>query len=313
MIALALLLAAAMPVTPADRAEVIANSASILEERYVDAQEGARLAAALRAGPADLAAHDDAEAFAAAMTAWLRAASGDGHLGLSFSQTPIPETPADDTFAGEMEQWYGPQINHGFERIVRHEGNIIELRLDTFAPPDMAADMFIAAATLTAEASALILDLRRNGGGSSEAAEMLLYYLTEPGSPLSGTYHRPTDSRRHAQTASYLPGRRFGSDKPLYVLISKRTFSAAEQVAYDLQALGRATIIGEVSGGGAHPFEFRRVHPHFALDLPEGKSINPITGGNWQGVGVTPDVAVPASEALDTALGLAREATGAAD
>ena len=81
------------------------------------------------------------------------------------------------------------------------------------------------------------------------------------------------------------PGGASAAEKPLFILTSKRTFSAAEAVAYDLQALKRAVIVGEVTGGGAHPFAYRRVHPHFALDVPEGKSINPITGGNWQGVG----------------------------
>ena len=71
------------------------------------------------------------------------------------------------------------------------------------------------------------------------------------------------------------------------------------------------TVVGERSGGGAHPFEYRRVHPHFVLSLAEGRSINPITGGNWQGSGVVPDVDVPADRALETALTLARDAIAA--
>lgn len=103
-----------------------------------------------------------------------------------------------------------------------------------------------------------------------------------------------------------MPGRRFGSTKPVYILTSHRTFSAAEAVAYDLQALGRAVIVGETTGGGANPFEYRRIHDHFAVDLPESRSINPITGTNWQDVGVKPDVEVPAEQALDKALELAK-------
>jgi C-terminal processing protease CtpA/Prc len=79
-------------------------------------------------------------------------------------------------------------------------------------------------------------------------------------------------------------------------------------LAYDLQALKRAVIVGEVTGGGAHPFEYRRVHPHFAVDLPEARSVNPVTGTNWQDVGVQPDVLVPAEGALDKAFDLARAA-----
>ena len=86
---------------------------------------------------------------------------------------------------------------------------------------------------------------------------------------------------------------------------SRRTFSAAEQFAYDLQALGRATIVGEKTAGGAHPYENCRLHPHFTLALARERSVNPLTGGNWQGVGVRPDVEVPAEQALEEALRLA--------
>jgi C-terminal processing protease CtpA/Prc len=109
-------------------------------------------------------------------------------------------------------------------------------------------------------------------------------------------------------TPAWVPGRRFGTARPVYVLISNRTFSAAEGFTYDLQALGRVTVVGQRSGGGAHPFEYRRAHPHFVLSLAEGRSINPITGSNWQGTGVVPDVEVPADQALDVALKLARAA-----
>ena len=102
--------------------------------------------------------------------------------------------------------------------------------------------------------------------------------LVEGGQPLSGTFDRPSGRNRCQQLAAMGPRAQFGGTKPLYILTSRKTFSAAEAVAYDLQALRRAVIVGEVTGGGAHPYEYRRVHPHFALDLPEGRSINPITG-----------------------------------
>jgi C-terminal processing protease CtpA/Prc len=95
---------------------------------------------------------------------------------------------------------------------------------------------------------------------------------------------------------------------PVYILTSKRTFSAAEAFAYDLQALKRATVVGEPTGGGAHPFQYRRVRPHFVLSLAEARSLNPITKQNWQGVGVQPDVLVPAENAFDKAFELATSA-----
>lgn len=300
--------ATAAELTQQDRREVISNAASLLEQRYVDAEAGARLAARLRLARSEWDAIGDPQAFAEAVTAWLRSESGDGHLGLSYSERPIPVAGGEADFsAAEMERWYGAHLNHGVEKIERLDGNVMLLDLRVFPPPDMAGEVIAAAMTVVAQADALIIDLRNNAGGA-ETAHLLLGYVLEGGSQLSGSYDRPSNSRRYISSPYWVPGRRFGSTKPLYILTSRKTFSAAEAVAYNLQALQRAVIVGERTGGGAHPFEYRRVHPHFALDLPEGRSINPITGGNWQGVGVKPDVPVPSDQALERALELARAA-----
>lgn len=301
--------AGAQPLNPADRAEALAGAATLLEQRYVDPGRGRQLARQLRRQGSRWDQISDPRAFAEAVTGWLRAASGDGHLGLSYSREPIPEQDGEAAFAAsEMERWYGPQVNHGVERIERLEGNIMLLDLRVFPPATMGADVIAAAMTVVAQGDALILDLRRNGGGAETANLITGYLLDEGGLPLSGTYDRPRNVTRANTSPAWVPGRRFGGRKPLYILTSRRTFSAAEAVAYDLQALRRAVIVGERTGGGAHPYEIRRVHRHFALDLPEGRSINPITGGNWQGVGVRPDVEVPADQALERALELARAA-----
>jgi C-terminal processing protease CtpA/Prc len=87
----------------------------------------------------------------------------------------------------------------------------------------------------------------------------------------------------------------------VYVLTSRRTFSAAEEFTYNLKSLKRATIIGETTGGGAHPGDGRRLSEHFGVFLPTGRAINPISKTNWEGTGVKPDVEVPADQALKTA------------
>jgi C-terminal processing protease CtpA/Prc len=169
----------------------------------------------------------------------------------------------------------------------------------------MGGDTIAAAMNAIANTDALILDLRHNGGGSDTVA-LVASYLFDERQPLSGIYDRARDELTQGYTQAYVPGKRFGSSKPVYVLISKRTFSAAEALAYDLQALKRATIVGEPSGGGAHPFEYRRIHPHFVLWSVTRRSVNPITKGNWQGTGVQPDVRVDSGQALEKALELAR-------
>jgi hypothetical protein len=300
--------AAARDFTPAEQGEVIRATADLIARRYVDPERGRSIAADLRRAATRRKSDVEGDAFAREMTDYLRKISADGHLGLNYSAEPIAETGGEAAFAeGEMEKWYGPQINHGVERIERLDDNVMMLDLRVFPPTEMGGDVFAAAMTIVAQADALIIDLRQNGGGA-DTANLLTGYLVEGGSPLTGTYNRPSNMHRHESSPYWVPGRRFGTSKPLYILTSKRTFSAAEAFAYNLQALKRAVIVGETSGGGAHPFEYRRVHPHFAVDLPEGKSINPITGTNWQGVGVKPDIAVPADHALETALGLARAA-----
>ncbi len=296
-----------------ERQGIVQAIADLVEARYVIADTGRALAEQLRRDAATDRWRDQSEpeAFAAAITAHLRSASGDGHLGLSYRPAPLPaeSAAAEQTYGAEqMERWYGAHLNYGFEQIRRFDGNIGYLDLRVFAPASTAGDVAAAAMTVLAQSAALVIDLRENGGGHGEMAHLLAAYLLDGPQPMSGSYDRPSDTRTWALTPAWVPGRRYGTARPVYVLTSKRTFSAAEGFAYDLQALGRVTVVGERSGGGAHPFAYRRVHPHFVLSLAEGRSINPITGGNWQGTGVIPDVAAPADQALERALELARTA-----
>ncbi|MDZ3832113.1 MAG: S41 family peptidase [Sphingopyxis sp.] len=300
--------AAAQSINAHDRKATIDAIATLLETRYVDGALGARIAEELRSGRAQWRTVADGPTLAIALTAWLRQQSGDGHLAVDYSAAEIPAQGGDAAFAAEeVERYYGAHINHGVQKIERLDGNIMLIDLRVFPPPALGGDVIAAMMTVAAQGDALIIDLRRNGGGM-ETLDMILSHLLPPGSPLSGVYDRPSDRLTPRLSPPAPAGRRFGEDKPVYVLTSKRTFSAAEALAYDLQALKRAIIVGEITGGGANPFEYRRVHPHFALSLPEQRSVNPITGTNWQGVGVKPDVAVPAADALDKALALAHAA-----
>jgi retinol-binding protein 3 len=96
-------------------------------------------------------------------------------------------------------------------------------------------------------------------------------------------------------------------DKDVYVLTSSRTFSGAEEFAYDLQALKRATIIGETTRGGANFGNGFVLGEHFVSFIPVGRAVNPATKTNWDGVGVRPDVPIEAEKALDTAYVMALE------
>ena len=130
-------------------------------------------------------------------------------------------------------------------------------------------------------------------------------YLFDDPTHLDDIYERKENTIEQMWTFPYLPGKRF-SGKAVYVLTSRHTFSAAEQFSFDLKGLKRATLVGETTGGGAHPTAPHRIDGHFFIRVPFGRSRNPITKADWEGTGVEPDIKVPAADALDEALQRAR-------
>ena len=301
------------------RAEVIAGILKHLDEAYVYPETARTMAAALRELE-DKKAFDgitSAKAFAKELTERLQAVSKDKHLRVDYSYDPLPPEPPKpgkrpDPERGERMRSRGGWINYGFEKVERLEGNIGYLDLRGFFPAEYGGETAAAALGFLANTDALIIDLRRNGGGSPSMVALLCSYLFD-GEPvhLNDLYFRPDDSTHQWWTLPYVPGKRYAG-KPVYVLTSKRTFSAAEEFTYNLKCLKRATIVGETTGGGAHPGGGRRINDHFAMFVPSGRAINPITKTNWEGTGVAPDIDVPADLALKTAHLAALETIAAA-
>ena len=294
-------------VSESDQRAVIEKIADHLRQDYVDPEVGAGAADALEADlqSGKFADVRDGQTFANALSARLHSLTGDGHLNIDFSIEALdPSAPTEESFgAAEMERYYGAHLNFGVETVGRLDGNVGYLDLRVFAPIEMGAKTVTAAMNVVAHTDALVIDLRENGGGIGGMADLVASYLFDgERRPLTGVYDRPTDTLTQRYTQPHVPGLRFGGEKPVYVLISKKTFSAAEALAYNLQALKRATVVGEVSGGGAHPFEYLPIHQHFVLWSVTAKSVNPVTGSNWQGVGVQPDIQVPGDRALEAAL-----------
>jgi C-terminal processing protease CtpA/Prc len=192
------------------------------------------------------------------------------------------------------------QRNFGFEKVERLAGNIGYLDLRGFMPPPVMGDTAAAAMSFLSNTAALIIDLRQNGGGSPEAVSLIASYLFDRPVRLNDIYDRPSNETRQYWTLPYVPGKRFVG-KDVYVLTSSRTFSAAEDFTYGVKNLKRAIIVGEVTGGGAHPIGPRRLSDHFVVVVPMGRSISSITKTDWEGTGVEPHVKVPAAQALPTA------------
>ncbi|MCG3120544.1 MAG: hypothetical protein ALAOOOJD_03288 [bacterium] len=165
----------------------------------------------------------------------------------------------------------------------------------------MASEAAATAMNFLANTDALIIDLRRNGGGQPEMVALLSSYLFDKPTHLNDIYSRFDNRTQEYWTSETVAGKRYGESKPVYVLTSNRTFSGAEEFAYNLKNLKRATIVGETTGGGAHPVRPHRITDHFMIGVPFARAINPITKTNWEGTGVTPDIETTAEQALKVA------------
>ena len=189
-------------------------------------------------------------------------------------------------------------MNHGFTKVERLPGNIGYIDFRGFMDPDLAADTVAAAMNFVNGTDALIIDMRNNGGGNPAMVAFVCSYLFGPEPVhLNDLYWREGNRTDEFWTRKEVPGKRY-LNKDVYVLTSKRTFSGAEEFTYNLKNLKRATIIGETTGGGAHPGGGFRINEHFGMFVPTGRAISPITKTNWEGTGVTPDIDVPADQAL---------------
>ena len=224
---------------------------------------------------------------------------------------PGPGTGPDETEPGNHEagrlamRQMGRMDNFGIRRVERLDGNVGYLDLRRVAMAANAGPAVAAAMELVAGTYALIFDLRHNGGGAPDGVALWCsYLLTEEPTHLNDIFHADTGETHQFWALPYVPGTRY-VDRPVYVLTGGRTFSGGEELCYNLQALGRAELIGETTGGGAHPTRGFPVSSAVMIGIPFARSINPVTGTNWQGTGVIPDVAVPEAEAYDVAYGKA--------
>ena len=296
-----------LTIDAATRSSVIEAALKNLNDNYVFPESAKKMEQAVR-GRMDRKEYDQitsAKAFAAALQNHLQDVSHDKHLRVLYSAEILPpegdhREPNPEELARQLE--FMRTVNFGFEKIERLPGNIGYIDLRGFQPAQFGAETVVAAMNFVANTDALIFDLRRNGGGDPAMVALISSYLFGPDPVhLNDLYFRPADSTRQWWTLPYVPGKRYGDKKDVYVLTSNRTFSAAEEFTYNLKNLKRATIVGETTGGGAHPGGPRRINEHFAIWVPSGRAINPISKTNWEGTGVKPDVEVPADQALKVA------------
>lgn len=296
----------AQPLTPAERTQTINATLTLLNERYVFPEVARRMEAHVRSRQRTYDTVTDGRLLARQLTDDLRAICHDKHLTINYFPEGVPgdqlwqKTPSAAELNAQKAAMQTGLLreNFGILGLSVLRGNLGYISFKYLAPPEMAGESYVAALNYLGQTDALIIDLRQCGGALSEHTIPLLcsYFFAEP-THLNSFYWRDGNQLLQSWTYAQVAGRRY-VDKPIYILTSRQTFSGAEELAYDLKNLKRATIVGDTTGGGANPGGTLRINDRFAAFVPVGRAINPITQTNWEGVGVIPDTVVSANRAL---------------
>lgn len=301
-------------VSPTLQKQVVRGVFAALDDHYVFPERLPAYRAQLLARweTADFGRLDRAHKLVDRMNQDFHEVVNDGHLSLrlaaAFPDEAFGDPGAIDPATLAKLEELDRKSGFGIGKVEVHEGNIGYLELQAFAnkSPGQSAAYASAMAKLK-DTRALILDLRRNGGGDGDAVADLAGYLLDHKTLLQYDVPRHGEPLEHF-SAEAVAGPRYGEERPVYVLTSRDTYSAAEECAYDLQTRKRATVVGDRSGGGANHNRLVRIAGKFALSVPYMTTRNAVTGTNWEGTGVQPDVKVAPGDALAAAERLAREA-----
>ncbi len=299
----------------AKKLAIVDQIASLLNGRYIFADTAKKVEDALRGKlkNGDFDKISDATEFARAVSAVILEVSKDRHTGFSYNPALAEDmrrlegqSEEEARKVRERRLQESRRDNFGFYKVERLPGNVGYLDFRYFADPERAGPTAVAAMNLLAYCDAIIVDLRRNGGGSPAQIQLICSYFFDEPVHLNDLYERATNKTENYWTLPFVPGPR-AANADLYILTSSYTFSGAEEFTYNMKNLKRATILGETTGGGAHPTMTRIVQRDFILRVPYARAINPYSKTNWEGTGVTPDISMPASQAYDRAYAMAVE------
>ena len=302
----------------ARRQEAIEGILALLKRQYVFPEVAVKMETAIqeRAAKGEYDKVADGPELADRLTRDLQEVCHDRHLRVGYSPETLPikadwDKPTPDEARRERES--ARRENYGIEKAEVLPGNIGYLKIDYFTQLAWMQNAFDGAMNALADTDALIIDLRQNrGSGDEKTIPYVCGYFFEKPTLINSLYWRPTGKTTDYFSVAQVNGKRY-LNKPIYLLTSRQTFSGAEEFAYDLKNLKRATLIGETTGGGANGGGDIRATDHFFAFVPVGRAINPITKTNWEGVGVAPDKVTPAWKSLYFAhLAALRYVTGAA-
>ena len=305
LVSLPALAAGATALSASDRTAIVQTLTAKMNANYIEPAVAERVGTAIARKNAEggYASAASPQAFTEVLAKDLRDLSGDLHFGARIDErfrefsgdVYIPSRAEMDEAREQTERW-----GFGIEKIERLAGNVGYIELRGFGNPTFVGPAYTAAMSLMAGTDALILDLRRNGGGSPASVAYLMSHFFPLGDHrhLIDMYDRPSDSTQQYWTVPTVAQR---YDKSVYVLTSARTFSGGEDCAYDFQVQKRGTLVGETTGGGSNPVRPFSAGHGIVVMIPSARATNFVTKTNWEHVGVKPDIAVPAAQALQTA------------
>jgi len=298
------------PLKNKDKKELIEEISDLLRDNYVFPVLGGKYAQEIitmyKSGEFD--SISDPKEFGEKVTAALQKLTKDKHVLFRLIEASDLGESKEGSLHHPVRYFRLGQDEHlGIFRLDWIENEIGYMDYRRFYYHNEAKEILINAIKFLSTANAIIIDLRENQGGSGKLIPLLCSYFLPHPTQLTGTYYRNEDITQEWWTLEKVVGKRL-LDVPLFLLIGKNTFSAAEYLAYDLKVRKRATLIGESTKGGAHSVDLFQVEDYFEIYIPTARAVNPVTGRNWEGTGVIPNVKVPSESALDTAIVLAKKA-----
>ncbi len=288
----------------AARMEVVNAISKQLEDHYVYADTAEKMSALIRRNlkSGKYNKITDPVAFADALLRDLHSVYADGHLLLQYNPGYADQTTGSNAQNDNEDPNRSiKEANFGFQKVEVLPCNIGYIRMLSFrADPVYGKETMKGALNFVRYSNAIIIDLRSNGGGSQETATLLMGFFLDKSTLVERFYNRYTKESTEYRTRPDSSLTELWT-KPLFILTSNKSFSAAEMFTYDMKALKRAVVIGEVTGGGAHGQFEVDVTNGFILQVPYWTSVNPITQTNWEKVGVEPDFKTSEAEALEIA------------
>lgn len=304
--------AADMPtISKEEKKQVVDSIALFMTDKYVFPDKGKEMGDLVLKNLKDGKYNDisDPREFADKLSQDLLTINNDRHIGVRY----MPERIAminkanDDENNKELEEYEKRQreySNFYFKEIKMLPGNVGYLKFNGFMDASVAGPTAVAAMNFLSHSDAIIIDLTDNGGGSPSLIQLITTYFFDDSEHLNSFYIRDGEQMNQFWTLTYVPGERM-VETDLYVLTSNRTFSGAEEFTYNLKNMERAVIVGETTGGGAHPVSSYIINDNFMVRVPFGRAVNPITETNWEGTGIEPDISTSKDKAMETAYMLA--------